>query len=790
LNGSFATKAESQPLCWLWQDWLLATDEAGCFGFYKNFSLTIGQFKELALKVKFKKNGAQIYIGKMGKRGYKLQNGRHLEFSRVSVTGLTSKFLNKKSILIILLFAVLLFNLAMAAASHPTLMGLQGKVQDSSGNDVASANLTVNISTSNSCTTDVFFSHNYPNNVSSGIFDLTLGSTYQLNLSYNEDYYLCIFVDGEQVGGPYRFRGGQGQIGSEDINKTDDYTFGSVNVTDSVNVTNNITVGDSIIPDTNNTGSIGSSLLHWASGFFNAIYEAGSLLSDLYCKLTGCTISGDLNVTGNVNVSGNLNVSGTLTAANFSTPYGQVVTVAKSGGDFTDIQAAIDSITDASASKPYVIKIYPGVYEIGTGEITLKAYVTLMGTDKERVKIRGNKPTTTLLHEGTIDMSDNSALHSLCVETYASTSIHNAVSIDRKNNVLISNCQLRSTASSGRALFLYGDTGKLDNVIIENSEIIQEGTGETGILIKVGGENVKFKNCIILADRRGIYLQNSYPTKTFFDDCFIRIAPDQAGCAVETSYNGGALFTNCVLLGRNSYTFWEGAGGRTKFINCHIETYEGTTQEAYYASGTGTTEFYNTVIKGAGYAIRTAKQGTGKPTPKLYGCLLKAGGNYEAIYVAEDTATIDLYDCTVLKSGSATSVIKIGSGAGLTLNTAGCNYNAPYSIPGVTFNRGFTDIEAYEALTIAADDTTPSVNASNLFKTSANTQATDITNFDDGKPGQIITVIGGSDTNASTLASGTYLKLSAAMTLGENDSITLVKVVTPWIETSRSTYVP
>ena len=250
-----------------------------------------------------------MYIGKMSKRGYKLQNAMHLEFSRVSVSGLISKFFNKKSILIILLFAVLLFNLAIATAGHPTLVGLQGKVQDSSGNDVASANLTVNISTSNSCTAGVFFSHGYPNNVSSGIFDIMLGSTYQLNLSYNEDYYLCLFVNGEQVGGPYRFRGGQGQIGSEDINKTDDYTFGSVNVTGTVNITNNITVGDSIIPDANNTGSIGSSLLQWATGFFNVIYEAGSLLSDLYCKLTGCTISGDLNVTGNVNVSGDTDLS-------------------------------------------------------------------------------------------------------------------------------------------------------------------------------------------------------------------------------------------------------------------------------------------------------------------------------------------------------------------------------------------------------------------------------------------------------------------------------------------------
>jgi hypothetical protein len=60
--------------------------------------------------------------------------------------------------------------------------------------------------------------------------------------------------------------------------------------------------------------------------------------------------------------------------------YAQVVVVAQSGGDYTSIQAAIDSITDAAADKPYLVWVAPGVY---VEQVTMKPYVHMQGAGQE-----------------------------------------------------------------------------------------------------------------------------------------------------------------------------------------------------------------------------------------------------------------------------------------------------------------------------------------------------------------------------------------------------------------------
>ena len=66
-------------------------------------------------------------------------------------------------------------------------------------------------------------------------------------------------------------------------------------------------------------------------------------------------------------------------------PYANVLVVSPSGGDFTSIQAAIDSATDASAANPYLIWVGPGVYD---EVVTTTEGIDVHGAGRDLVVIR------------------------------------------------------------------------------------------------------------------------------------------------------------------------------------------------------------------------------------------------------------------------------------------------------------------------------------------------------------------------------------------------------------------
>jgi pectin methylesterase-like acyl-CoA thioesterase len=69
----------------------------------------------------------------------------------------------------------------------------------------------------------------------------------------------------------------------------------------------------------------------------------------------------------------------------------QIITVAKKGGDFTSIKSAIDSITDNSSLRTYIISVGPGIFI--ENPIIMKPYVSVLGSSYVSTIIFCNNPT-------------------------------------------------------------------------------------------------------------------------------------------------------------------------------------------------------------------------------------------------------------------------------------------------------------------------------------------------------------------------------------------------------------
>lgn len=89
-------------------------------------------------------------------------------------------------------------------------------------------------------------------------------------------------------------------------------------------------------------------------------------------------------------------------------PLQNVVTVAKAGGKFTDPVAAMNSITDASATNPYLLLIGPGQYTL-TSALRMKEYVDVSGSGETVTWLMGAISSTNIDETAAIVKGANNA---------------------------------------------------------------------------------------------------------------------------------------------------------------------------------------------------------------------------------------------------------------------------------------------------------------------------------------------------------------------------------------------
>jgi len=194
-----------------------------------------------------------------------------------------------------------------------------------------------------------------------------------------------------------------------------------------------------------------------------------------------------------------------LHATQLSQDLNHVVTVSPTGGDYSSIQAALDSITDAAEDNRYLVKIGPGVY---VEQVTMKPFVDIEGSGQDVTTIRwgagGTTPHCTVL--GT----DHAQLRFLTVDLTAGNS--SAAMINDGTSPTLFGVLIRKT-------------GGLFNVAISNRNgaspslthcrLVAEGNFATGASNEFGSP--RFKDVVIEANGDAVGIQNSSATPELID---------------------------------------------------------------------------------------------------------------------------------------------------------------------------------------------------------------------------------------------------------------------------------
>ncbi|MFO7743736.1 MAG: pectinesterase family protein [Anaerolineae bacterium] len=162
--------------------------------------------------------------------------------------------------------------------------------------------------------------------------------------------------------------------------------------------------------------------------------------------------------------------------------YANLVVVAKSGGDFTSVQAATDSITDASAANPYLVWVAPGVY---SETVTMSPHVHLQGAGQEVTVISSTVSTdSTPPTVATLALAGDTSLRDLTV---------------------------RNTGSANNSVALMAADGTAQALVADVTAWTQgTGWGSYAVFLRGSGTDVRLQDVTAQAEGAGTHNRGLY----------------------------------------------------------------------------------------------------------------------------------------------------------------------------------------------------------------------------------------------------------------------------------------
>ncbi len=231
-----------------------------------------------------------------------------------------------------------------------------------------------------------------------------------------------------------------------------------------------------------------------------------------------------------LNKDGDMRTSGSITSS-----ADNVVVVDKGGaGDYTTIQAAIDSISDSASDNPYVVLVMPGVYEEHVS-IVDKDYIAVVGVDREKCIIEYERTDSTWVFQ-------------------LRTSVEASMS-----NISLANLTIKNTNAFGGggqpaqiALKIgYGVTGAepVTDIYIRNCSFY----GYQDTVFCYPNSEVTFENCYIYG---GFDIASCWDSEVVFKNCYFNIDHTTGKSALYLDLDPTRTVTvfNCHFESEDTYS--------------------------------------------------------------------------------------------------------------------------------------------------------------------------------------------------------------------------------------------
>lgn len=277
--------------------------------------------------------------------------------------------------------------------------------------------------------------------------------------------------------------------------------------------------------------------------------------------------------------------------------YANVIVVAKSGGDFTDVQDALDSIVGASVDNRYLVYVAPGVY---SGMVTMKQYVDIAGAGRHLTKITHTGSSG--INTGTVICADDATLRSLTVENTGGAS--RAIPIYCNGDApRLTDLYITSSGGISGNYGVYSRAAALtiEDVVIDVSVDATKYGVNLGTAAVITLRNVEI-NLSGTGTSYGVYFNNA--TAEMYDS-LIKVTGNSSSAhgvyALNNIFLTAQNITVNVLNGTNVYgIFTTGSSSGMSILNSTITARNGSTATyALFGSGNNNTGATTLTVQGS-----------------------------------------------------------------------------------------------------------------------------------------------------------------------------------------------